>query len=139
MSRPLSSTCNPANNILLKITVPKRTGRKRKRGSNEPFTSTDHDAAEGDCGSISSNPPLPSRALSARALLRRLQDSVGKYEVEAVGRIERMHVFRGMFLHAQTEHPSTAPGHKHWQPPLQSRCLFCCRTVVGVANTYGLV
>ncbi|KGQ00939.1 hypothetical protein PAAG_12366 [Paracoccidioides lutzii Pb01] len=40
MSRPLSSTCNSANNVLLKITLPRRTGRKRKRGSNEPFTAT---------------------------------------------------------------------------------------------------
>ncbi|EEH05279.1 transcription factor tfiiic complex a box associated subunit sfc1 [Histoplasma capsulatum G186AR] len=107
MSRPLSSTCNPANNILLKITVPKRTGRKRKRGSNEPFTGNDHDASAGDCGSIPSNPPSTSRALSARALLRQLQDSVGKYEVEAVGRIERMHVFRGMpdFVYSTTSSP----------------------------------
>lgn len=90
MSRPLSSTCNVTNNILLKITVPKRTGRKRKRGSDEPFTNEDSEPA-------SSIPTTaPSRALTARALLRRLQDNERKYEVEAVGRVERMHVFRGM-------------------------------------------
>ncbi|EHA23298.1 hypothetical protein ASPNIDRAFT_131427 [Aspergillus niger ATCC 1015] len=38
MSRPLQSTSLPSNNILLKVTVPKRTGRKRKKGSNEPFS-----------------------------------------------------------------------------------------------------
>ncbi|OJD26837.1 hypothetical protein ACJ73_01772, partial [Blastomyces percursus] len=100
MSRPLSSTCNPANNILLKITVPKRTGRKRKRGSDEPFTDDLNDVEEASepASSVTgrSSATAPSRALNARALLRRLQDNVGKYEVEPIGCVERMHNFRGM-------------------------------------------
>ncbi|OAX78822.1 hypothetical protein ACJ72_06867 [Emergomyces africanus] len=108
MSRPLSSTCNPANNILLKITVPKKTGRKRKRGSDEPFAD-DPNATEEDSQPASSTTttPTPSRALTARDLLRRLQDNVGRYEVEAVGRVERMHVFRGMpdFVYSTTSSP----------------------------------
>ncbi|PGH01395.1 hypothetical protein AJ79_07936 [Helicocarpus griseus UAMH5409] len=102
MSRPLTSACNPANNILLKITVPKRTGRKRKRGSDEPFT---HHGDSKDGQSDESE--KPSSALSARDLLRRLQDNVGKYEVEPVGRIERTHVFRGMpdFVYSTTSSP----------------------------------
>ncbi|KKZ66973.1 hypothetical protein EMCG_07337 [[Emmonsia] crescens] len=105
MSRPLSSTCNLTNNILLKITVPKRTGRKRKRGSDEPFTNEDSEPAS----SITTT--APSRALTARALLRRLQDNARKYEVEAVGRVERMHVFRGIrigmpdFVYSTTSSP----------------------------------
>lgn len=35
--RPLTSHNAATHNVLLKVTVPKRTGRKRKRGSNEPF------------------------------------------------------------------------------------------------------
>ncbi|ODH12645.1 hypothetical protein ACO22_08059 [Paracoccidioides brasiliensis] len=110
MSRPLSSTCNSANNVLLKITLPRRTGRKRKRGSNEPFTRHDNAAMSATAGGVdkpSSSAPPPSRALSARDLLRRLQDNVGKYEVEAVGRVERMHVFRGMpdFVYSTTSSP----------------------------------
>ncbi|EQL30937.1 hypothetical protein BDFG_06691 [Blastomyces dermatitidis ATCC 26199] len=100
MSRPLSSICNPANNILLKITVPKRTGRKRKRGSDEPFTNDLNDVEEASepasPTTSRSSATVPSRALNARALLRRLQDNVGKYEVEAIGCVERMHNFRGM-------------------------------------------
>src|SRR3954454_8301226 len=37
-ARPLLSINATTNNILLKITVPKCTGRKRKRGSELPFT-----------------------------------------------------------------------------------------------------
>ncbi|KAH7310361.1 RNA polymerase III transcription factor IIIC subunit-domain-containing protein [Rhexocercosporidium sp. MPI-PUGE-AT-0058] len=37
MCVPILSHNTPTNNVLLKITVPKRTGRKRKRGSQDPF------------------------------------------------------------------------------------------------------
>ncbi|KAK2794585.1 tau 95 subunit of transcription factor TFIIIC [Onygenales sp. PD_12] len=98
MARPLSSTCNQANNVLLKITVPKRTGRKRKRGSSEPFG--DQDGAARDSSAASPTP-------TARDLGRRLKDNVGKYEIEAVGKVERMHVFRGMpdFVYSTTASP----------------------------------
>ncbi|OQD88351.1 hypothetical protein PENANT_c004G02317 [Penicillium antarcticum] len=38
MARPVQSTSSASNNVLLKVTVPKRTGRKRKKGSDGPFT-----------------------------------------------------------------------------------------------------
>lgn len=81
MSRPLSSTCGPANNILLNITVPKRTGRKRKRGSSDEFTF--HSSTD-------------SEQSNAAQLRRKLQDNVGRYEVKPVGRVGRTHVFRGI-------------------------------------------
>ncbi|RAK79396.1 transcription factor TFIIIC subunit TFC1 [Aspergillus fijiensis CBS 313.89] len=85
MSRPMKSISSTANNILVKVTVPKRTGRKRKKGSDEPFTgvpiTTGHVEA-------------PRR--SAREVLQSLHDNVGRYQVEPVGMIERTHVFRGM-------------------------------------------
>ncbi|KAJ5114034.1 tau 95 subunit of transcription factor TFIIIC [Penicillium angulare] len=84
MSRPLLSISNPTNNVLLKVTVPKRTGRKRKRGSNEPFT----DAAPTEAA-------VPERPTS-KDLLRSLQDNPSKYQIEAIGKIQRTHVFRGM-------------------------------------------
>lgn len=37
---------------------------------------------------------MPSRR-AAHDLLRSLRDNVGKYQVEAVGRVDRTHVFRG--------------------------------------------
>lgn len=89
MARPLQSTSLPANNILLKITLPKRTGRKRKRHSDDPFVESSPSAVV--------QQTLPSRPQRTRArdLLRSLQDNMGRYEVEAIGRIERSHVFRG--------------------------------------------
>ncbi|PLB42254.1 transcription factor TFIIIC subunit TFC1 [Aspergillus candidus] len=81
MCRPLRSTNTVSNNVVLKVTVPKRTGRKRKRGSDEPFT---HDPSE------------PQQRRTAQQLLRSLQDNVGRYQVEPVGMVNRTHVFRGM-------------------------------------------
>ncbi|KAL2788276.1 RNA polymerase III transcription factor IIIC subunit-domain-containing protein [Aspergillus keveii] len=97
MSRPAQSISTHSNNILLKVNVPKRTGRKRKRGSNEPFV---EDPARGNPGTA---PPRPT----AREVLRTLRDNEGKYQVEPVGLVERTHVFRGMpdFVFSTTSSP----------------------------------
>ncbi|KAJ5262765.1 hypothetical protein N7524_008070 [Penicillium chrysogenum] len=93
MARSVQSTSIQSNNVLLKVTVPKRTGRKRKRGSNEPFL----DAPESEA----SKPP-PRR--TAKDLLRSLSDNPSKYQIEPVGRVERTHVFRGIpdFVYSTT-------------------------------------
>lgn len=83
MARQIQSISCPSNNVLLKVTVPKRTGRKRKRGSDEPFT----EAIPED--------ESPTRQTS-KDLLRSLQDNASKYRIEAVGKVERTHLFRGM-------------------------------------------
>ena len=72
------------NNIVLKITVPKRTGRKRKRGSSDSY----HEVT----GESQGQPPLTSR--DTRSLLRSLQDNVGKYDIQPVGYIHETHRFR---------------------------------------------
>lgn len=97
---PILSHNSSTNNILLKITVPKRTGRKRKRGSQEPYseepillTPPEQDR---------SNVALPeglrshSRLDSPRDLLKTLKDNAESYKVEAVAEIDRTHRFRGM-------------------------------------------
>lgn len=84
MARPLVSTVGQTNNILLKVTVPKRTGRKRKRGSDEPFTDGPEDASG------------PQRH-TAKDLMRSLHDNPSQYKIQPVGKVERTHVFRGMF------------------------------------------
>ncbi|RHZ49520.1 hypothetical protein CDV55_100126, partial [Aspergillus turcosus] len=98
MSRPLLSTSSASNNILLKVTVPKRTGRKRKRGSDEPFSGVP----------VTTVNEQPQRR-SAKQLLRSLSDNVGKYQVEPVGMVNRTHVFRGMpdFVYSTTGSPFT--------------------------------
>jgi general transcription factor 3C polypeptide 5 (transcription factor C subunit 1) len=80
------------HNVLLKITVPKRTGRKRKRGSDGPW--------EGDVEVANAAPPVDQVASVRRGdhpktLLRRLQDNVDDYRVETVGVIKHTHRYRG--------------------------------------------
>lgn len=87
MSRPLQSTSTATNNILLKVTVPKRTGRKRKRGSDEPFS-----------GPIPVAGSEPQRR-DAREVVRTLRDNAGRYQVEPIGMVRRTHVFRGLCSH----------------------------------------
>ena len=108
------------NNLLLKITVPRRTGRKRKRGTDGPFegefetgqspqlreaageyqrprSHEDHGQAESGPmlggESLYSQPKLPN----PKDLLHKLRDNVGCYHVEAVGVIGHTHRYRGRF------------------------------------------
>lgn len=98
MSKPMMSHNVATRNVVLHITVPKRTGRGRKKGSNGPYL----DPAE-----INEKPsarPNDSRGSDARPeklddntkhLLRSLQDNEDSYEATPVGVIEHTHRFRG--------------------------------------------
>lgn len=97
MSRPLQSTSSPANNILLKVTVPRRTGRRRKRGTDDPFTDDPGAGAGADAGPGVGNAGCPRP--NANDLRQSLEDNLGKYEVETVGMVNRTHVFRGEQLY----------------------------------------
>ena len=88
LAKKLESTPTDAQNILVKVTLPKWTGRKRKRGSNGPFA----DATTGPA----------NHEISAPDLIRRLQDNASKYRVEAVGKVETSHRFNSLpDLHAR--------------------------------------
>lgn len=80
----IDSQITSTTNVVLKITVPKRTGRKRKRGSDAPFLDG------GDSG-----PPL---RLDAGTVFRTLNDNVGKYHIEPVGAVNLTHRYRGLCL-----------------------------------------
>ncbi|KAL8767550.1 MAG: hypothetical protein Q9209_005967 [Squamulea sp. 1 TL-2023] len=87
-SKPIASFNSQTNNILLKITVPKQTGRKRKRGSDEEWQ---HDAEA----------PVPGvRLLSdpqdTRRLVQSMRDNSDRYEVEPIGSVKQSHRFRGL-------------------------------------------
>ncbi|EFR00921.1 hypothetical protein MGYG_03924 [Nannizzia gypsea CBS 118893] len=96
MSRPIRSTSKQTNNILLKVTVPKRTGRRRKRGSQDPFVDSHR--------SIATSPP---DQLDAQGLLQRLREDAGRYQVDVVGQVNRTHVFKGLpdFAYSTTASP----------------------------------
>lgn len=84
-----------SHNVLFKITVPKRTGRKRKRGSNGPWQGEVDQPAQ-------PTRPGPENLLSEsrldepKVLRRKLQDNVDRYRAEAVGVIKHTHRYRGM-------------------------------------------
>ena len=79
-ARSLGSLPGTTDNILLRITVPKRIG-KRKRGSDEPF--------------------IPLQASSpvmrdAKHLLRSMHDNKERLAVEAIGSIQQSHAWRSI-------------------------------------------
>ncbi|KAI4128311.1 MAG: hypothetical protein LQ338_002810 [Usnochroma carphineum] len=85
-SKPVASFNTKTSNILLKITVPKRTGLKRKRGSDDVWQE-------------SSQAPPPEQLLlsdpeDARRLVRSLRDNPDRYRIEPVASIAQTHRFR---------------------------------------------
>jgi general transcription factor 3C polypeptide 5 (transcription factor C subunit 1) len=79
-AKKLSSTATQTQNVLIKVTVPKRTGRKRKRGSDEPFSESADISTYG-------------KDVTAPELLQRLRDNEDSYSLQAVGIIQDTHRF----------------------------------------------
>ena len=84
MAKTLLSRKVDVRHILLKVSVPKRTGRKRKRGTDEPFVADDSEQA-----SVSNH-------VEAKAMLQSLRDNNDIASVEVVGKIGETHRFRNM-------------------------------------------
>jgi general transcription factor 3C polypeptide 5 (transcription factor C subunit 1) len=113
--RPLTSHNAATHNIILKVIVPKRTGRKRKRGSDVPFEH--HDGSPGQQDGVQQDivqdvpangnsghenpvqpPPISSHShLDTPSLLRRkLRDTIGAYTLEPIGVVHNTHRYRGL-------------------------------------------
>lgn len=69
-------------NLLVKVTVPRRTGRKRKRGTNDPF--------------IEEDPKDQGDSITAPDIVNHLRDNDSNYTIEPVGIISETHRFRGL-------------------------------------------
>ena len=95
MTKPLHSTNIKTSNVILKVTVPKRTGLKRKRGSSGPFYEV-LDENEGSPPPTVDSAKIVPTTRDARDLLRCMKDNPESYTIEAVGDINRTHRFRGM-------------------------------------------
>jgi general transcription factor 3C polypeptide 5 (transcription factor C subunit 1) len=80
---------------VLKVTVPKRTGRKRKRGTDGPWEGEIQQAAGGQDALASAEVLSRDRLDNPRLLRRKLQDNVGTYTVEPIGVINNTHRYRG--------------------------------------------
>lgn len=83
LSKKLVSSGVESRNVLVKVTLPRRTGRKRKRGSDAPFTHPEEPEARND-------------SIAAPDFLQRLNDNDGKYAVQPVGTINETHRFRNL-------------------------------------------
>ena len=72
------------NNVLLRVVLPKRTGRKRKRGSTDPFT---------DDGQVVDQNERP---LTGPELLERIRDNQQDYTIEPMGVMHETHRFHSL-------------------------------------------
>lgn len=87
----------PSHNVVFKITVPKRTGRKRKRGSDDPWEGDVEESGQKDPPSAATTSFRSHGKLDeARIVRRKLQDNIDHYQAEVVGVIKHTHRYRGM-------------------------------------------
>ncbi|KAF2177509.1 hypothetical protein K469DRAFT_719860 [Zopfia rhizophila CBS 207.26] len=93
------------SNVLLKVTVPKRTGRKRKRGSSGPFLLEDEAESNTNGTPNEQSPPEATSSESktstvcdayveSSVVFRSLRDNASKYSITPVGVIKEAHRFR---------------------------------------------
>ena len=86
------------NNLLLKVTVPKRTGSKRKRGSSGSFLSGQeiHQSTNG----LSNESQLHggNTYVDAQTIFRSLQDNASTYQASLAGVIDETHRFRSEYF-----------------------------------------
>jgi general transcription factor 3C polypeptide 5 (transcription factor C subunit 1) len=70
-------------NVLVKVTLPKATGRKRKRGSQDPFRLLSNEAAN-------------ATSVTSLDILRKMHDNQRKYTIEVIGVVNETHRFRAL-------------------------------------------
>lgn len=68
-------------NMLVKVTLPKPTGRKRKRGSDGPYVTASDQAVN-------------ANSITSLDLLDRLRDNSQNYMMEVIGTVDETHRFR---------------------------------------------
>ncbi|KAL1841349.1 hypothetical protein VTJ49DRAFT_7129 [Mycothermus thermophilus] len=94
-ARPLTSHNALTHNVVLKVTVPKRTGRKRKRGTHDPWEG-EVEPPETPGSVVCPEVRSRDRLDTPRVIRRKLQDNVGKYTVEPIGVVNSTHRYRGL-------------------------------------------
>ncbi len=94
--KPLVAHPISTDNVLLKISVPRRIGRKRKRGCSETYreqTSSCHEATD---RSRDLETCSLGRHDDSNYLLRSLHDNPTLYRVEVVGLANKTYRYRGL-------------------------------------------
>lgn len=85
-----------SHNVLFKVTVPKRTGRKRKRGSDGPWEGDVEETGQKNRAASTTDFRSKAKLDEARIVRRKLQDNVDRYQAEVLGVIKHTHRYRGM-------------------------------------------
>jgi general transcription factor 3C polypeptide 5 (transcription factor C subunit 1) len=100
MAKTILSKQIDVKQLVLKVTLPKRTGRKRKLGSKGPFLS---DRALQN-GSRTDSTTSQTELSEAEAVLQSLRDNKARSSIQVFGKIEETHRFRSMpdFQYATT-------------------------------------
>ncbi|KAF4556614.1 Tau95 Triple barrel domain-containing protein [Elsinoe fawcettii] len=106
------------DHVLLRIVLPRRTGRKRKRGTDEPYEFHDdradqqNDSSNGHASHVQitqngSNGYDRGLPLKADEILKKLSAAEGQYSVEPLGTINTSHRFRSLpdFQHMSQDSP----------------------------------
>lgn len=121
MAKPLSSANVSTNNILLKVTVPKRTGLKRRRGAEGPYYE-DARVEVPEEGAM-------TMVKGAQCLFRSMSDNAKRYQVEVIGTINQTHRFRGMpdFVNSTVNMAFMQNLREHILP-------FNCKTPIHIAS-----
>lgn len=103
MFNSIPSGLATTENLLFQLTIPKRTGRKRKRGSHEPFEGIVDDESNKGSRSNDSTDSGAQKKPRKRVgeLLESLHDNPNTCELKIVGQIEKTHRFRGQFSTCQ--------------------------------------
>ncbi|KAI4289200.1 MAG: hypothetical protein L6R35_001540 [Caloplaca aegaea] len=98
------------SNLLFRITVPKRTGRKRKRGSDEPWQES--------WQLPQFERPLLSDPEDAQRLVKSMRDNADRYYTEPVGSVDQTHRFRRLpdFVWSTEKSPFMAKMKDHILP-----------------------
>jgi hypothetical protein len=96
-AKRLLSTAVTTNNLLLKVTIPKRTGRRRKCGSSAPFLAEEEHEQSSNTTSGESRPRANKTYVDAPTIFQSLQDNASKYKVSLAGVIGETHRFRSRY------------------------------------------
>ncbi|KAI6784912.1 Transcription factor tau subunit-like protein [Emericellopsis cladophorae] len=92
LCRPVMSHNARTHNVVLKLRVPRRTGRKRKRGSDGPWEGQTIESETAGNEEVCSK----ARLDEPNVLRRKLVDNLESYSIEAVGMVKHAHRFRSL-------------------------------------------
>lgn len=83
--------------------MPKRTGRKRKRGSSGPFLTEEEIREASGVSSNGASTSTNHTYASAWTVYRSLQDNASTYKISVAGVVDEVHRFRSEYSHLMEE------------------------------------